>query len=179
MTQFELSILDGIQALRSPIMDFCMTVITHTGDMGLLWIGLTILLLCLPQKRKTGVILMLALLCDAILCNGILKLIFARIRPCDIKEGIELLIRHPSDYSFPSGHTAMAFTSVFALMFARERKLWLSALAWACLIAFSRLYMYVHFPTDILGGIVVGIVAGLAGNKLVQHWEKKKKEEIA
>lgn len=76
---------------------------------------------------------------------------------------IQLLIPRPSDYSFPSGHTAASFTAVAALYFAGEKKMWKIALILASLIAFSRLYLYVHYPTDILGGIIVGIVCGYFG----------------
>ena len=85
------------------------------------------------------------------LCNGILKNIFARTRPFDVKEGISLLITAPKDFSFPSGHTAASFTAVAALYFAGEKKLWKISCAVAVLIAFSRMYLYVHYPTDIFG----------------------------
>jgi len=114
-----------------------------------------------------------ALIVDLVLCNGILKNIFARTRPFDVKEGISLLITAPKDFSFPSGHTAASFTAVAALYFAGEKKLWKISCAVAVLIAFSRMYLYVHYPTDILGGIIVGIVSGLVGAYIIKRVQKR------
>ena len=103
---------------------------------------------------------MAAALCiDVIVCNGILKNLFARTRPFDVNEAVQLLITAPKDFSFPSGHTAASF--------AAEKKLWKVSLVLAVLIAFSRMYLYVHYPTDILGGVLVGLGAGAAGYYLV------------
>lgn len=117
---------------------------------------------------------MAALVLDVILCNGILKPLFARVRPCDVNTTIQLLVPRPSDYSFPSGHTAASFAAVTALFFAGEKNLWKPALVLAVLIAFSRLYLYVHYPTDILGGIAVGVICGYVGMVCVRYFNKKK-----
>ena len=111
---------------------------------------------------------MAAALCiDVIVCNGILKNLFARTRPFDVNEAVQLLITAPKDFSFPSGHTAASFAAVAALYFAGEKKLWKVSLVLAVLLAFSRMYLYVHYPTDILGGVLVGLGAGAAGYYLV------------
>lgn len=197
----EISILDWIQSMRTPIGDVVIPFITKLGDAGMIWILLSVVLLLNPRTRKSGAILAVALCVDVVLCNGILKNLFRRIRPCDVNTSIQLLVARPDDFSFPSGHTAASFAAVAALMLAGEkkrpkgipvcqrkmaieRKLWIPALVLAVFIAFSRLYLYVHYPTDILGGIVVGIFAGCAGYWIVkQLWKKKKscnsrKEEI-
>ena len=122
---------------------------------------------------------MAALILDMILCNGILKHVFARVRPCDVNTTIQLLVPRPSDYSFPSGHTAASFAAVAALFFAGQKKLWKPALVLAVLIAFSRLYLYVHYPTDILGGIIVGVLCGYIGARCVQYFSMKTKTKTA
>ena len=122
---------------------------------------------------------MAALVLDMILCNGILKHVFARVRPCDVNTTIQLLVPRPSDYSFPSGHTAASFAAVAALFFAGQKKLWKPALVLAVLIAFSRLYLYVHYPTDILGGIAVGVLCGYIGARCVQYFSMKTKTKTA
>src|SRR5699024_9151019 len=94
---------------------------------------------------------------DALLCNVVLKPMIARIRPFDVNTAVQLLVSAPRDYSFPSGHTAASFAAVSALYFAGEKKLWKIFLVFAVVIAFSRMYLYVHYPTDILGGIFLGI----------------------
>lgn len=173
----EIRILDWIQSIRTPVGDMIMTFITRLGDAGAVWILLAVILLIIPKTRKSGAILTAALCVDAVLCNGILKNLFCRIRPCDINMSIQILIPRPNDFSFPSGHTAASFAAVAALMMAGEQKLWKPALALAALIAFSRLYLYVHYPTDILGGMIVGSVAGTIGYLTVgklRQWKENK-----
>lgn len=121
---FELQFLDWLQTLQTPILNEIMKAVTHLGDAGALWIILAAVLLAFPKTRKSGAIVAAALIVDLVLCNGILKNIFARTRPFDVKEGISLLITAPKDFSFPSGHTAASFTAVAALYFAGEKKLW-------------------------------------------------------
>jgi len=161
--------------MRTPIGDVVIPFITKLGDAGVIWILLSVVLLLNPRTRKSGAVLAVALCVDVVLCNGILKNLFRRIRPCDVNTSIQLLVARPDDFSFPSGHTAASFAAVAALMLAGERKLWIPALVLAVFIAFSRLYLYVHYPTDILGGIVVGIFAGYVGHWIVnQLWKRKK-----
>lgn len=174
----EFRILDWIQSIRTPVGDAAMTFITRLGDAGAVWILLAVILLIVPKTRKSGAVLAAALCVDVVLCNGILKNLFGRIRPCDVNASIPLLVARPDDFSFPSGHTAASFAAVAALMLAgkipqvdtsmdmrpqKEMKLWKPALLLAVLIAFSRLYLYVHYPTDILGGVIVGIASGAVG----------------
>lgn len=159
----ELKILDMIQSLHTPAADRIMVFITSLGNGGRIWILLAVLLLAVPRTRKSGWVLTAALVLDYILCNGILKNLVGRIRPCDVNATVQLLIARPKDFSFPSGHTAVSFAAVSALYYAGEKKLWKPALVLAVLIAFSRLYLYVHYPTDILGGIMVGWICGAMG----------------
>ncbi len=164
---FEFAFLDFIQNnLRTNFGDFFFTTITHLGDAGYFWIALGLVLLIPKKTRKSGFAILIALLCDLVLCNMILKPLVARPRPFAIQE-ITLLIPKPGEFSFPSGHTAGSFTAVFALFFRKEKKLWPACMVLASLIAFSRMYLYVHYPTDILGGIVVGLICGFVGNLLV------------
>lgn len=104
-----------------------------------------------------------------VLCNWIMKPLVARVRPYDVNTAVQLLISPLKDYSFPSGHTAASFASVTALYMAGQKKLWKIALVMAILIAVSRLYLYVHYPTDVLGGIVIGILSGVIGSYFVQN----------
>lgn len=167
---FEIQILNWIQTLHTEAGDLLMPLITSLGDSGFIWIVLTAVLLVIPKTRKMGVVLLAALVLDVVLCNGIIKNLVARTRPYDVNTAVQLLIRKPRDYSFPSGHTAASFASVSALYFAGEKKLWKPALALAVLIACSRLYLYVHFPTDVLGGALLGVLCGYLGNRLVQKF---------
>lgn len=171
--EWEFAILDALQSIRTPLGDMVMSRITALGNGGILWIVLTCILLAFPKTRRAGFILAAALCWDLVLCNGILKNLFARIRPFDVNTAMELLIRKPKDYSFPSGHTAASFAAVSALYFSGMRKLWKIALPIALVIAFSRLYLYVHYPTDILGGAIVGVIAGYVGYQTVKMLQQK------
>lgn len=174
----ELAILDFIQSnLRCGIMDSVMTFITGLGDSGKIWIACTILLLLIPKTRKAGLAMGIALALEIVCCNVILKPFVARIRPCEVNTAVQLLIARPDDFSFPSGHTAASFAAVEALRLVGEKKLWKPALLLAVLIAFSRLYLYVHYPTDILGGVIIGIIAGHIGNWVINQSEKMRKNE--
>ena len=163
----ELNILDWFQTLHTPILDKIMTSITKLGDAGIFWIILTLLFLIIPKMRKTGIIMAAALIMDLLICNVAVKNLVARTRPYDVNTSVQLLVAKLHDYSFPSGHTAASFASVTALYLAGERKLWKPALVLACLIAVSRLYLYV------LGGMVFGILAGFAGYWIVKLLEAK------
>ena len=164
----ELSILDWIQTLHVPFLDKIMVFITRFGDAGIIWIVMSLVLILMPKTRKSGVIMAAALIVDVLLCNVVLKNLVARTRPYDVNTGVQLLIARLHDYSFPSGHTAASFASVTALYLAGEKKLWKFALVLACLIAISRLYLYVHYPTDVLGGVLFGVVSGYLGYQFIK-----------
>lgn len=165
----ELKILDWMQGLHTPILDHIMCFITKLGNAGMIWVILAVVLLLISKTRKTGMIVAAALILDLIICNGILKNLVARVRPFDVNTAIHLLVKKPGDYSFPSGHTAASFATVAALYFAGEKKLWKPALVLAIMIAFSRLYLYVHYPTDVLGGALVGVICGYCGMKCAEY----------
>ena len=103
-----------------------------------------------------------------------LKPLFARTRPFDVNTAVEIIIKKPSSYSFPSGHTAQAFTTAFAFLFAKS-KFTKPMFVFAFIMAFTRLYLYVHYPTDILGGIVCGLMSGYIGYFVVNYLYQSKK----
>ena len=164
----ELTFLTALQSLHSPMLDGSMGFITRLGDSGILWVTLTALLLVFRKTRRVSCVLAAALLIDAVLCNLLLKPLVARVRPCDILTEVQLLIPHPDDFSFPSGHTAASFASVTALWLAGKKQWAMAALPVGVLIAFSRMYLCVHYPTDILGGVIIGILSGVLGYKIIK-----------
>lgn len=171
----ELRILDFLQTIHTPLLDKILAFITSLGNAGIIWIVLAVVLLILPKTRKTGIIVAAALLMDLVLCNLILKNLVARVRPYDVNTAIAILIKKPLDFSFPSGHTAASFAAMTALFLAKMKKAWIAALIMAVLIAFSRLYFYVHYPTDVLGGAVVGILSGIIGYAIVEKLDKRRR----
>ena len=171
----ELRFLDFLQTIHTPLLDKILAFITSLGNAGIIWIVLAVVLLILPKTRKTGIIVAAALLMDLVLCNLILKNLVARVRPYDVNTAIAILIKKPLDFSFPSGHTAASFAAMTALFLAKMKNAWIAALVLAVLIAFSRLYFYVHYPTDVLGGAVVGILSGIIGYAIVEKIDKRRR----
>lgn len=169
----ELTFLQFLQSLHSPMLDGSMCFITRLGDSGILWVTLTAALLVFRKTRRVGCVLAAALLIDAVLCNLLLKPLVARVRPCGILTEVQLLIPYPDDFSFPSGHTAASFASVTALWMAGKKQWAMAALPVGILIAFSRMYLCVHYPTDILGGVILGAACGWAGAWLVKKAERR------
>ena len=143
--------------IRQVWMDGFWKTITHLGDAGWFWIILGIVLLIPKKTRKAGIAALAALAIGALITNVALKNIIARIRPYEVVEGLVPLISKPTDYSFPSGHTCASFACALVLYRILPKKYGVPAVILASLIAFSRLYVGVHYPTDVLGGMFVGI----------------------
>ena len=175
MQTVELAVLDWIQAhLRCGFLDAVLPVISRTCDHGELWIILAVVLLLIRSQRKYGAAMACGLVLDLVSCNLLLKPLVGRIRPFAVNTAVELLTKAPLDASFPSGHTAASFAAVFALKTAGS-PLWKPALAVAVVMAFSRLYLYVHWPSDVLAGALLGAAVGWAGAKIVEKVLEKRK----
>lgn len=180
LNQMELPILDAIQSIRCGFLDAVLPIVTAFADHGIGWIVVAVLLLLFKKTRKTGLMAGVALIIGLVIVNMIMKPLFARIRPYDVNEAIRsmLLVDPLSDFSFPSGHTLASFEVATVLMI-RDKKLGIPALVLAVIIAFSRLYLYVHYPTDVLAAILLGILFGFLGvfivNKIHELIRKKRK----
>ena len=179
---FDLPILDWIQStMQCAFLDKVMPLITVLGDGGAFWIACAVLMMLLKKYRKAGISAGLALIFGLIICNMYLKPVVARIRPYDFQEQmgviINLLIEKEHSLSFPSGHTIASFEAATAILL-RHKKLGIAAMILAILIAFSRMYLYVHYPTDVIVSVFLGIgLAFLASwivNKVYAVIEAKK-----
>lgn len=137
-----------------------MPFITKLGDNGLMWIILAIIFIVFKKHRTDGVTMLLALLLCVLIGNIGLKPLIARARPFTLNTEITLLIPSPTDFSFPSGHTMSSFAAA-TVVFCKDRRMGIGAVILAAAIAFSRLYLYVHYPSDVLGGAIIGIMLGL------------------
>lgn len=181
---FDLPILDWIaEHIHCGFLDKVMPWITKLGDGGIFWIAVAVILIFIPKYRKAGLSMGAALLMGLLICNLTLKPLVARMRPYDYQaeyfgQTIRLLIETPHDYSFPSGHTIASFEGATALML-HDKRLGIPAMVIAVLVAFSRLYLYVHYPTDVLVSVVLGICFAIIGTLLVKKglecWENRKK----
>lgn len=166
MQAFEFAILDWIRnTLQCDFLDSVVPVISGWINHGEIWIMLALVLLLIRKTRWIGVSVALALVIDFLCCNIILKPLVARVRPCDVNTAITLLIAQPNDFSFPSGHTAVSFAAAAALK-ASGCRLWIAACVIAIIMGFTRLYLYVHWPSDVVAGAIVGVFAGFAGHRL-------------
>lgn len=155
--------------LTASFLDPVMKAITHLADAGIFWILLAVIFLCFKKTRRFGVAMAISLIISTLLTNLTLKPLINRPRPYELRtiEGLDASLL-PSDASFPSGHTTVSFSGALSL-FWQNKKAGAPALALATLIAFSRLYFYLHFPSDILGGILVGLAASLLSRLLVPY----------
>ena len=157
---WEFSILYALQEIHNPILDKVMLFITSLGDDGLFWIAIGVICLVFKKHRKMGLQLLLSMLCTFILGNLIIKNLVARPRPCDIDTAVTLLISRPHGHSFPSGHSINSMVAAVAL-FLNNKKIGIPAVIIATLIGFSRMYLFVHFPTDVLAGFAIAIFVAI------------------
>ena len=168
---FDLPILDWIAAnLWCPVLDFLMPIITVLGDAGIFWIAISVLFMITKKYRKVGLGMAFALVMGLLVCNIWLKPAVARIRPYDFQllhfaKEIPMLVGGMHDFSFPSGHTIASFEAAVVILL-NNKKLGIPAMILACLIAFSRLYLYVHYPTDVIASVILGTALAFLGNWL-------------
>ena len=171
--EFEYAILDFIRDnLSCAFMDVLMRIVSFLANAGWFWIVVGVTLSIIPKTRRMGFTVCLALIFSFIFCNLTLKPLIDRVRPYDLADGIKLIITAPTDASFPSGHTSVSFAAAGAI-FAHSKKWGGCAIVLAALIAFSRLYLYVHFPSDVLGGIFIGTLCGVMSYYVLKVAYKK------
>ena len=167
---FDLPILEWIRAnVWCEVLDVAMPIITTFGDGGIFWIAWSVLLMFFPKTRKTGLGMAFALAMGLVVCNLTLKPMVARIRPYDLQAElgvtIQLLCGLQHDFSFPSGHTIASFEAAVVLL-KNGKKMGIPAMILAVLISFSRMYLYVHYPTDVFASIILGTIFALIGDAL-------------
>lgn len=175
----EIQILHWFETLHNPITNPIFYVITTLGNAGWFWIVLAVLMLTvLPEKyKKAGLTMAIALILSLIFCNGIMKHLWARPRAFWVVgqnfvvgnefENLYGIFNSIHDYSFPSGHSSASFAAAVSIFMWRKKE-GSAALVLAALIAFSRLYFTVHYPTDVLVGTITGALYGVAAYFIVK-----------
>ena len=164
---FDMNLLNLIyNFFHCDFLDSVMPYISSMGDEGIIWIITAVILLCFKGTRREGIILSLSLVLCLVIGNLTLKPLINRMRPYEVDTSITLLIKPLEDGSFPSGHTLSSFASATALLLCFKKKA-IPALVLSVLIAFSRLYLRVHFPSDVLAGIILGVGIGFAVYKFI------------
>ena len=163
---WEFTILNFIRwNWRSDFLDKLMPIISFLGKGGLIWILLSVVCLFIKKARPFYRSLVCCLVFNLVACNCIIKPIVNRIRPCVMNTTVELLSSVPFDASFPSGHTLFAFAAATTI-FIYNKWYGLAAYLFAFVMGFSRLYLYVHFPTDVLMGAIFGVIFAIAAYKV-------------
>lgn len=179
----EFSILYAIQNLHCNWLDNVILTMTHLmGDYGQIWLIAAAVLLLFKATRKTGLCVLLSYGIVFAVGQYVLKDLIARARPCHIDETVQLLISRPSGYSCPSTHTGWAFAAAFSI-FLNHRKTdkiaGIAALIAASAIGFSRMYLFVHFPTDVLFGVVLGMLAAIGAYALLNIKFKRPMSKVS
>ena len=172
--QFLLFLQDNV---RNDVLTPIMTVITRLGDKGIFWILTAVILLCFKKTRPLGIMAGMALACSVIINNAILKNLVARPRPYLPEnvggQGLKLLIEEQHDWSFPSGHSGASFAAAVVYLVKGPKKLGIPSIILAALIAFSRLYVGVHYPTDVICGIITGTFCAIISVMIFKIVENK------
>ncbi|HKM09311.1 MAG TPA: phosphatase PAP2 family protein [Candidatus Methanomethylophilaceae archaeon] len=158
--------------LSGGITDFLMKYISISGDYGAIWIFIILVLLIYKPTRKTGVIMVIALLFGLILNDFIIKPLVERPRPFIEDPSLLLSISAPGGYSFASGHATKAF-AVSSVLFIHDKKWGTPLMIYATLMAFSRMYLLVHYASDVIVGAFIGMFCAVAAYAIVNHIKKK------
>lgn len=174
LSQWEGGLLLWVQqGLRQPWLDPLASFYTHLGDRGLVWIALCALMLLWPKTRRAGMAGAFALALSFLCTNVMLKQLFARTRPWLVVEGLLPLVAEGDPNSFPSGHSSAALACAGAWWHYLPRPWGIAGVIAAVAMALSRLYVGVHFPSDVCGGILVGCLCAWGG------WRLEKKREAS
>lgn len=178
LIQIDGNILLWIQEyVRNDFLTPIMRFITSLGDAGFIWIVIALLCLCFKKTRKTGALTACSLLGSLVVNNLIIKNLVGRIRPYEVVEGLNIVISKPIETSFPSGHTASSFAAGVMIFLACPKKYGIPALILAFLIGISRLYVGVHYPTDVIGGMISGTLIAVCIWKIYQKKFNKPMQE--
>lgn len=177
LNAFEISILRSLYALVGcPVLDVVLKYLTYLGEGGAVWIAITLVLLFIPKTRRAGLCSALAMIMCLVVGNLMLKPFFARPRPFQFDNTITLLIAEPTEFSFPSGHSMNGFAAAVSMRLYHRRG-GNAAVVLAAVIAFSRLYFMVHYPTDVLVGIAIGCIAAVLSRRIIEYAGEKRRAQ--
>lgn len=170
----DLSILESIQNnFQSPLNDIIFSTITKLGDAGFLWLVIAFALIVTKKYRKIGILVVMALILTTLVGELFIKHLVQRPRPFVVHSHLNTVIPKVSGYSFPSGHTASSFAAAIILI-NEFKKYWIPILVLAIGIAISRLYLLVHYPSDVIAGMLLGISCSLVVLKMAVFKNCKK-----
>ena len=158
---FDASFMNWIQThVKTDFMDRAMLFFTKLGDRGAIWIIYAVICACSAGLRQVSMNLTMCVTTSAFLGNFAIKPIFHRIRPCNADHSRRLLLERPGDSSFPSCHTMTSFAAAVVTAWQAGGLLGVTSLVFASMISFSRVYLYMHYQSDVLAGMAFGIATG-------------------
>lgn len=158
----DIALLLQIQdVVRNDLLSALLIPVSRAGDMGICWITLCVFLLVFSRTRRGGAITLCGLAVEYVVCDLVLKRLIMRPRPYLVVQGLVCLVPPESSTSFPSGHSASSFVCAYLLTRCFGNK-GSAAYILASLIALSRVYVGVHYFSDVLAGMVLGTVLGAA-----------------
>lgn len=160
--------------IKNKVFDVVMPFFSNINNNGEIWIAIAIILLINKniEVRRLGVSMLIALALGFLLGEVVLKNVIGRVRPISAAYNYSFIVTPPRSFSFPSGHTTSSFAAFGVCLFSRARYRY-SALALAAAIAFSRIYLHVHYPSDVLGGIILGLFSAKIAVKLGKSFFRK------
>lgn len=173
ITDLDFYILDAVSKLRCDVLTPIMKALSYAGTGGAVWIVTCLVMIAIPKTRKIGIFALIAMAVDYVSGGLILKHLVARDRPYTLHPQIDTIIKRPTSYSFPSGHTSSAVAATAAI-FIQNKKLSIPFIILAVMIMFSRLYFCVHYPSDIIGGIIHGILWAAVTYITIKKFTEKK-----
>ncbi|MBO4609180.1 MAG: phosphatase PAP2 family protein [Lachnospiraceae bacterium] len=165
--------------VRTDVLTPIMKLITHLGDKGIFWILIAVVMLFFKKTRPLGIMAGIALVFSVLINNVLIKPNVGRIRPYEVVDGLKLLIERQHDPSFPSGHSGASFAAAVVFLVKGPKKIGIPAIIMAALIAFSRLYVGVHYPTDVICGIITGTCCAIISFMIWSIVEKKASPKLA
>lgn len=162
ITEIDFAVLNYIQEhFRCSFFDFLMPVLSRGAELGLVWIAIAVIMLFFKKSRRCGVLMLISMALTILIGEFTVKNIVCRVRPCNVNTAIDMLVKRPHSYSFPSGHTGASFAAAMSICLNKKWYWGLAAILFAALIGFSRLYLYVHYPSDVLAGMALGMLVAV------------------
>ena len=165
--------------VRNDVLTPIMKLMTHLGDKGIFWILIAVIMCFFKKTRPLGLTAGIALVFSVLINNALIKPNVGRIRPYEVIDGLKLLIEKQHDPSFPSGHSGASFAAAVVFLVKGPKKIGIPSIIMAFLIAFSRLYVGVHYPTDVIAGIITGTCCAIIAIMIWSIVEKKSSAKMA
>lgn len=164
--KWDKGVISWISKFNNPFINKFMVLLTRLGDGGFVWVTIAISFLITKRYKSVSLKILLSLCLTTIVGEVVIKRLVGRLRPSQIISKEDLLIKKPTSYSFPSGHTASSF-GVAVILSEAFPFINILIFCLASLIGISRVYLKVHYPTDVIVGAIIGTLCGLVTEMII------------